>query len=174
VRVPALTLGNDTDLDFVFPRGVGVFKSGGDLAYHHGGPSLQELIVPVITVRSTPTSDEQASAAASLSVSNVPGTITNRIFSVKIVVTSLLGGDLPIKPLLISDQRPAGHVGLAVGGEHDRATDTVIVGPTGEVTVGFVLDDDQVSAVRIVVVDPVTDAPLYRSPTDIPVQLGVH
>jgi hypothetical protein len=173
-RVPALTLGNDTDLDFVFPRGIGVFKSGGDLAYHHGGASLQELVIPVITVRSKPTSDEQAAGSASLAVSQVPATITNRIFSVKVAVTSLLGGDRPIKPLLVSDQRPAGHVGLAVGGEHDRATGTVIVGPTGEVTIGFVLDDDEVASVRIVVVDPATEAQLYRSPTDIPVQLGVH
>jgi hypothetical protein len=174
VRVPALTLGNETDLDFVFPRGIGVFKSGGDLAYHHGGASLQELVIPVIAVRSKPPIGDPAAGSASLAVSDVPATITNRIFSVKIAVTSLLGGDLPIKPVLLSDQRPAGHVGLAVGGQHDRATGTVVVGPTGEVTIGFVLDDDHVTSVRIVVVDPATDAPLYRSPTDIPVQLGVH
>jgi hypothetical protein len=48
-----------------------------------------------------------------------------------------------------------------------------VIGPTGEVTVGFVLDDDQATSVRIVVVDPATDATLYRSPADIPVQLGV-
>ena len=33
------------------PGGCGVFKAGGDLAFHHGGPSLQELIIPVLTVR---------------------------------------------------------------------------------------------------------------------------
>ena len=32
-------------------RGCGVFKAGGDLAFHHGGPSLQELVIPVLTVR---------------------------------------------------------------------------------------------------------------------------
>ncbi|HPQ14743.1 MAG TPA: hypothetical protein PLP04_05915 [Bryobacteraceae bacterium] len=46
--------------------------------------------------------------------------------------------------------------------------------PTGvEATIGFVLDDDQVSAWRVVVIDPESDAELYRSPADIPVQLGV-
>ena len=34
-----------------FPAGSGVFRAGGDLAFHHGGPSLQELVVPVLTVR---------------------------------------------------------------------------------------------------------------------------
>ena len=42
-----------SDLEFVFPIGAGVFKAGGDLAFHHGGPSLQELIIPVLTVRLT-------------------------------------------------------------------------------------------------------------------------
>ena len=47
----AAALGYDSDLDFVFPLGSGVFKAGGDLAFHHGGPSLQELVIPVLTVR---------------------------------------------------------------------------------------------------------------------------
>src|SRR5262249_16558253 len=51
VRVAASTLGYDSDLEMVFPNGCGVFKTGGDLAYHHGGPSLQELVVPVVVVR---------------------------------------------------------------------------------------------------------------------------
>ena len=53
VRVSAAALGYDSNLDFVFPAGSGVFKAGGDLAFHHGGPSLQELVTPVLTVRMT-------------------------------------------------------------------------------------------------------------------------
>jgi len=51
VRVLGAKLGYSTDLDFVFPASTSVFKSGGDLAYHHGGASLQELVIPVITVK---------------------------------------------------------------------------------------------------------------------------
>lgn len=51
VRVAASALGYASDLEFVFPTGCGVFRAGGDLAFHHGGPSLQELIIPVLTVR---------------------------------------------------------------------------------------------------------------------------
>ena len=47
-------LGYVTDLDIVVPKSVSVFKAGGDLAYHHGGASLQELVIPVITVRMKP------------------------------------------------------------------------------------------------------------------------
>ncbi len=43
-RVSAATLGYASDLEFVFPSGCGVFKSGGDLAFHHGGPACKNLL----------------------------------------------------------------------------------------------------------------------------------
>ncbi len=62
---------------------------------------------------------------------------------------------------------------MAVGADHDRSSGIVIV-PTGtDATIGFVLDDDSVETVRIVVFDPESDAELYRSPNEIPVRLGV-
>jgi hypothetical protein len=51
VRIPRSKLGYDTDLDVVLPASTSVFKSGGDLAYHHGGASLQEMVIPVIKAR---------------------------------------------------------------------------------------------------------------------------
>jgi hypothetical protein len=41
------------------------------------------------------------------------------------------------------------------------------------VIIGFVLDDDEASSVKIIILDPATDAELYRSPTALPVRLGV-
>jgi hypothetical protein len=175
IRVAARSLGNDTDLDFVFPRGIGVFRAGGDLAFHHGGASLQEMIIPVITVRSSAAAAPDATAGGgsiSLAVSDVPATITNRIFSIKIALGSLLGAGTPIKPVLLSDGRQVGTVGIVYGAELDRAIATVALTGQDEAIVAFVLDDDTVAAVYVVVLDPVTDAELYRSPS-IPVQLGV-
>ncbi len=40
VRISALQLEYDSDLDFVFPTNNSVFKAGGDLSYYHGGLSL--------------------------------------------------------------------------------------------------------------------------------------
>lgn len=34
-----------------FPKGRGIFKSGGNKTYFHGGPSLQERIVPLLRIR---------------------------------------------------------------------------------------------------------------------------
>ncbi|MGZ6771642.1 MAG: PglZ domain-containing protein, partial [Mycobacteriaceae bacterium] len=172
VRVPARSLGNDTNLDFVFPVGIGVFRAGGDLAFHHGGPSLQELVVPVITVRSG-RADAQTGHGATLSVTDIPAAITNRIFSAKLSLASLASDTVPVRPVLIAEDSQVGVVGMAVGAEFDRATGTVFVAPGTEAIIGFVLDDDEVSSVKIVVLDPATDAELYRSPTELPVRLGV-
>ena len=89
VRVSATSLGYASDLEFVFPRGCGVFRAGGDLAFHHGGASLQELLIPVLTVR-TPARESARPAVGSVSVSGAPDVVTNRIFSVT------LDGDLQI------------------------------------------------------------------------------
>ncbi|MDA8347423.1 MAG: PglZ domain-containing protein, partial [Pseudomonadota bacterium] len=169
VRVAATALGYDSDLDFVFPRGCGVFKAGGDLTFHHGATSLQEILIPVVTVRSRG-SGAKAPTAGSLSVTGMPEKITNRIFSI------VLQGDLltehSVLPLLLTGGRQVGRAGMVVDGELDRNTGTVRLIPGKPVTVALLLDDDQVRTLRVVVQDPRTDAELYRSPADIPVQLG--
>jgi hypothetical protein len=40
----------DGDLYFNFPRGINVFPVSGGTKFHHGGISLQELLVPVIVI----------------------------------------------------------------------------------------------------------------------------
>ena len=47
LRVSGAELGYDTDLEFVFPEGLAVFAAGGDLAFHHGGISLQSWSSPL-------------------------------------------------------------------------------------------------------------------------------
>jgi hypothetical protein len=174
--VSAAELGYASDLEFVFPRGAGVFKAGGDLGYHHGGPSLQELIVPVVTVRSAPTT-AGASNRERLTVSNLPHEITNRIFSVTLELggrnLALFSMPTAIQPVLLAGSTQVGKVGMAIDGDLDAGAGTVSAEPGKPVTVAFLLSDDTADSVRIVVRDPATDAELYRSPMDIPVHLGV-
>src|SRR5690606_36406280 len=87
IRVPAAQLGYASDLELVFPTGAGVFRAGGDLAFHHGGPSLQELVIPVLTVR-TKARESAPPPMGPIAASALPDAVTNRIFS----VTMLLGG----------------------------------------------------------------------------------
>lgn len=75
--------------------------------------------------------------------------------------------------MLISSGKQVGGVGMAIDGDLDRATGCVKLQAGKPVTVAFLLSDESAPAVRIVIQDPTTDAEMYRSPTDIPVRLGV-
>jgi hypothetical protein len=176
VRVMASALGYESDLDFVFPLGSGIFKAGGDLAFHHGGPSLQELVIPVVTVRMKPRETVRATAQP-VAAAGLPDAVTNRIFSVTIQLDgknlSLFSNELVVRPLLISAGKQVGGVGMAIDGDFDRATGCVKLQAEKPVTVGFLLTDESAPSLRVIIQDPATDAELYRSPTDIPVRLGV-
>lgn len=176
VRVSASQLGYASDLELVFPAATGVFKAGGDLAFHHGGPSLQELVIPVLTVR-TKTRDSARPSAGRIEASGLPEAVTNRIFSVTFTYGAkqmLLGAvGVQVRPLLMAAGKQVGSVGMAVDGQLDRATGTVKLEPNKPVTIAFLLSDESAASLRVVVQDRTTDAELYRSPTDIPVRLGV-
>lgn len=176
VRVAATGLGYASDLEFVFPTGAGVFKAGGDLAFHHGGPSLQEMVIPVITVR-TKIRASAHPAAGPITASGLPEAVTNRIFSVTLTFGGkqmmLDAGGTVVRPMLMSAGRQVGTVGMAVDAELDRATGCVKLEPNKPVTVAFLLSDESVTSLRVVVQDPTTDAELYRSPIDIPIRLGL-
>lgn len=175
VRVAASSLGYASDLEFVFPTGCGVFKAGGDLAFHHGGPALQELVIPVLTVRLKVHAPPPT--AGPITVSGLPEGVTNRIFSVTLELggktPSLFSSAMVVRPLLMSSGKQVGAVGMAIDGELDRTNGCVKLQPGRPVTVAFLLSDETVPSLRVVVQDPATDAELFRSPTDIPVRLGV-
>jgi hypothetical protein len=175
-RVTGAALGYDSDLDVMFPPGISVFKAGGDLAYYHGGATLQELVIPVLAIRMKGASASRR-AAARVAVEGTPEAVTNRIFTVTLQLTgkalSLFAEPLQLRPLLVADGRQVGSVGMAAGADFDRATGCVVLKGSSPVTVAFVLTDESVRQLRIVVQDPSTDAELYRSPSDIVVRLGV-
>ena len=176
VRVAASALGYASDLELAFPTGSGIFKAGGDLAFHHGGPSLQELIIPVLSVR-TKVKESVGPSAGPITASGLPEAVTNRIFTVTLAFGEkqmVLGAaGMVVRPLLMSAGKQVGAVGMAVDAELDRATGCVKLEPHKPITVAFLLSDESPASLRVVVQDPSTDAELYRSPTDIPVRLGV-
>jgi hypothetical protein len=176
VRVSASALGYASDLEFVFPTGSGVFRAGGNLAFHHGGPSLQELLIPVLTIR-TKVRPSVRPSAAPITATGLPEAVTNRIFSVTLAFADkqmVLGATgIVVRPLLMSAGKQVGAVGMAIDAELDRTTGCVKLEANRSITVAFLLSDEGATSLRIVVLDPSSDAELYRSPTDIPVRLGV-
>jgi len=176
IRVPGTALGYDSDLDFIFPSASGVFKAGGDLAFHHGGPSLQELVIPVLSIRTKAVESEKPKTSP-ITATGLPPAVTNRIFTVMLTFAerqmTLGTTGLQVRPLLISGGKQVGGVGMAVDAQFDRDTGCVTIEPNKAVTIAFLLSDESVASLRVVVQDPTTDAELFRSPTDIPVRLGV-
>jgi hypothetical protein len=164
VRVSGADLGYQTDLEFIFPKGLAVFKGGGDLTFHHGGCSLQEMVVPVITLR-MPSSQTPTKAAPNVVMEGYPTTLTNRTFGCRLV----FAGDLLdqeaiwVRVVLVGEGQEVGRVGMAPGAEFDNATATVQLLPQKEVSIGMVLTSEKSKNVRIVVQDPATDAILAQS-----------
>ncbi|MGH8656258.1 MAG: PglZ domain-containing protein, partial [Gammaproteobacteria bacterium] len=171
----AAALGYRSDLEFVFPNGCGVFKAGGDLAFHHGGTSLQEIILPVLTARLKAHAPAQP-APGPITVTGLPELVTNRIFSISLLLggqnLSLFSSTMIVRPMLVSTGKQVGAAGMAIEADLDRASGCVKLETGKPVTVALLLSDESVGSVRVVVQDPATDAELYRSP-DIPVRLGV-
>jgi PglZ domain len=173
MRVSAADLGYDTDLEFVFPTSTGVFKAGGGLAYHHGGLSLQEVVVPVITFR-MPTQEPKAPAGATVRLLECPAAVTNRTFVVRLQIEGdLLTQDgVAMRPLLIGGGEQVGQAGMASVEPFDSASGIVTVKPPRDLHVGMMLKNDTCKALRVVIQDPATDAVLAQS-DDIPVRLGI-
>lgn len=172
VRVAGSKLGYSSDLDVVLPTSVSVFKAGGGLAYHHGGASMQELIIPLLTVHLNGNAGQKVEKNA-VSVKAGFDAVTNRIFSIEI---ALGGGGLfaeprQIRPVAISDGREVAAAKMTSTGPIEGGVVTLDHGMA--VNVAFLLTDDEVSHLKIQVLDAETDAVLYTSPADIPVRLGV-
>jgi len=164
VRASGADLGYQTDLEFIFPHGLAVFKAGGDLAFHHGGCSLQEMVVPVITLR-MPSAQVSATVAPKVILEGYPTTLTNRTFGCRLVFAGdLLDQDaIAARVVLVGDGQEVGRAGMAPDAEFDRATATVQLVPRNEVSIGMMLTKETSKMVRIVVQDPATDAVLAQS-----------
>ena len=180
MRVEGQTLGYDTDLDFMFPRGLAVFRTGGDLAYHHGGISLQEMVVPVLSLR-IPSAKIAAEAGAPAALEGYPAVVTNRTFGLRLTVHKrdlFTEGPVPVRLVLVAGGQEVGRPGMAVDKELDRATGTVSADFGEEINVAMILTSDRLSSgdgvtnLRIVAQDPATDAVLGQS-EELPVKLGI-
>jgi len=173
VRISGTQLGYDTDLDFVFPAGNAVFKASGDLTYHHGGLSLQELIVPVLTVR-MPVRQQAAEAGVELKLTNVPDRIANRVISFGLTAEKGLfaGESMVVRPALLNQGRHVGHAGMVLDAQLDSLTHCVTLQPGKSCTIGMELLREDVDSVEIVILDPKSDRVLAQS-KKIPVKLGI-
>lgn len=172
VKASAQDLGYSSDLEFLFPVGAGVFRAGGDLSFHHGGPSLQELVVPLLTFRMKGAEGAKPEKVK-LALTGVPDKITNRIFTIGLNFPKTLFGEaLRVRPVLVAKGQVVGEAGMVDRATLDRSTGCVTLEPGLNPTVALLLADATVPSVQIHVLDPKTDTVLVKS-GDIPLQLGI-
>ncbi|WP_200345085.1 PglZ domain-containing protein [Halochromatium glycolicum] len=173
VRVSGAELGYHTDLDFIFPTGLEVFKAGGGLAFHHGGFSLQELAIPVVSLRMA-SGKSAALPGIGVRIEDCPVAVTNRTFGLKLVAQAdlLATEPLTVRVLLMAGSDKVGRAGMAVGRDFDRAKGSRTL-PLGATTsVGMMLNNDACKTLRVVVLDAGTDGVLAQS-DELAVILGI-
>lgn len=172
VAISSAQLGYDSNLEFVFPRGLGVFKGGGSLAYHHGGFSLQEMVVPVLSFRMPVATTQSVSSGPRVRIRNCPSVITNRTFGVEIEAESDLLVSEPhhLRVLLTNKGEEAGHAGMALGAGFDREKRVLSLTQGQSVSLAMVISREDVDNVRVTVQEVATGAVLAET-APIPLQL---
>ncbi|HAZ63235.1 MAG TPA: PglZ domain-containing protein [Armatimonadetes bacterium] len=174
VRVTGSDLGYVTPLEFIFPAGTGIFAAaGGGQRYHHGGPSLQELIVPVLSFR-LPPAPAPDDLAPKVQLSDYPEQVNNLIIAAKLVSPRTLLHPDPqvVRVALWAGTQQVGEAVMASGGSLDEEAGTITLEADDPVQVGLRLFGEAKS-VQIVVLDAATDAVLARS-KQMPVKLGIR
>ena len=148
LRVSEKEIGLTGDLELIFPAGVSIFKSpGGNLCFFHGGISLQEMVIPVVTL-SSKTASRPAAGRQSLILLLDRREITNRVFLVRIRYQSadLFAPDvIRTRLALESGNKSAGSVLLATP-QPEGPGQVILIEKEGEVSVTCALDADPAPA----------------------------
>jgi hypothetical protein len=154
----------------VVPRGAGVFRAGGSLSYHHGGTSLQEVLIPVLSFRCPPAQPVVKEKKRKLTwPGELPEQITNRVVMVSLALpVDLLNQGQPRQVVIgaydtATDELVARPI-QAVGAQLDRDTDRITLTPGEQATIGLVLPQEvSASKLYLELCDAASNLVLHRS-----------
>lgn len=109
-QLAAADLGLAGDLEFAFPVSTAIFRGRGSRSYFHGGISLQEIVIPVMTVRAAVAAPTTGPAMGfRLSMDRLR--ITSRLFSVAVEFEPDLMHSCPVvRCVARAHGREVGHV----------------------------------------------------------------
>lgn len=123
----ASDLGLGGDLEVVFPRGLAIFKTqGGAEAYFHGGISLQEIVLPVLTLQLTPPGKAAGSPATDLELKLSKPKVTNRMYRVELLLTSLLDPERRVRVVAMKGDVEVGQAQDAIQGFDERTQEVTL------------------------------------------------
>lgn len=110
----ASQLGLSGDLELVFPRGLAIFrKQGGAEAYFHGGISLQELVIPILSLRLE--SPQKATRGSDVRLAPGSDPVTNRAFKVDLLYASVIEPERTVRLTVLQGDQEVGEVMVAEG-----------------------------------------------------------
>jgi hypothetical protein len=174
-RVNASDLELGGALEFAFPKGLGTFKvKGGAGSYYHGGPTLQESLLPLCHLKAKP-SVVSRDKAFKIKMNLAKPKISNRFFSV--VVSLEAQGLLPtaqkrVRLEILSGKAEVGGVAMAAYGFEEGTREFLVQsGQPNAVTV-MLNPREPLKALTIRSVDCETQLVL-ETISDIPVDLAI-
>lgn len=181
LRQPLAAFGINSDLELVTPYNLACFKvPGGALSYFHGGLSLPELAIPVLTVRAGKTAVPAPGAAIHWSLTAGSKRITTRF--VTVTVSGQTTELLPMQPPVVRVEIQAGNRSVSVPvaasyGFQDTTKDVQLVVKSDDArtiepnTITLLITEDiTVDTVTIHLLDAATGSSLSRL-ENVPVEI---
>jgi len=169
LRLTSKKFGYNSDFDFVFPDGVGLFSTtGGENSFFHGGLSLQEIVIPVIKLKSL-ISKKSSAAFDNYSLSFAKAQITNRIFTIKAEFSSSeLSFDVsePLKKRvrfnILSDSIVVGKAEASDYGFNETTKEIELQNNIPNVITVVLSESENISSVDIIMIDSATELELKK------------
>jgi hypothetical protein len=181
MRLKAHQIGLQSEFEFAFPRGLACFKTRGELNdYFHGGLSLPELAIPVISISSKQKQNNLPlkSIPYKITIKLNRQKITNRFFTIEI--SYLLKGLLRevvkdgTKKVKVNVKSANSNVGDAVSAAYgfDDGSREILLENARPNNVTIMLTDNIQDCISIYVLDVESEA-ILASLLNIPVELVI-
>jgi len=171
LRVKASQLGLGGDLELAFPKSLSCFKAGGSTAYFHGGISLQELVIPVILLK-TKIVRKKPSGDTRVDLKIAKPAITNRFFSVTALFTweGMFGPQtVRVKVEIKAGRKEVGTAAMAAYGFEDKE---IVLEKDKENPITLMLSQTDVERVSIILLDAVSQMEMARL-ENVPVNVTI-
>jgi len=169
LRFSSKEFGYNSDIDFVFPDGVGLFTvTGGENNYFHGGLSMQEMVIPVIKIKSQ-VSLKKTATFDNYTITCSKTIISNRIFTVRAeFASSELSFDTsePLKKRVrfkvISGINEVGRAETADYGFNETTKEIELIHGSPNVITIVISETEGLSSIDILMLDSATDLELAK------------
>jgi PglZ domain len=175
VRVTAHQLELGGNLELAFPRGHACFRvKGGAGGYFHGGISLQEMIIPVATLRSK-SAKTTGAGAARINLDFSKPAVTNRFFSVVATLKEeglFTDEQIRVRAVVVSGRTEAGFCAMAAYGYEEGTREIILKKNQPNALTIMLTGDGALEKVTVRLLDCLTQLEL-AAVNDLPVKLAI-